>query len=88
MLIIHEKMAPGTHEKRHFHSISRQFFYVLEENLTIELEGVKHEIKARHPLKLPRIISHHHGTVGNGAPDNRKAVRTGGAQAHFRTVDG
>ena len=26
MLIIHEQMPPGTHEKRHFHSIARQFF--------------------------------------------------------------
>jgi len=23
MLIIHEKMPPGTHEKRHFHSVSQ-----------------------------------------------------------------
>jgi len=53
MLIIHEKMPPGTHEKRHFHSVSRQFFYVLEGNLTMELEGIKHEIKARQGLEIP-----------------------------------
>lgn len=29
MLIIHEKMPAGTSEKRHFHSVSRQFFFVL-----------------------------------------------------------
>lgn len=52
MLIIHEKMPPGTHEKRHFHSISRQFFYVLKGSLTMELEGDKHEIKAQQGLEI------------------------------------
>lgn len=58
MLIIHEKMPPGTHEKRHFHSISRQFFYVLEGNLTMELEGVKHEIKAQQGIEIPPGAKH------------------------------
>lgn len=58
MLIIHEKMPPGTHEKRHFHSVSRQFFYVLEGTLTMELEGVKHGIKAQQGLEIPPEAKH------------------------------
>lgn len=58
MLIIHEKMPPDTHEKRHFHSIARQFFYVLEGNLSMELEGVKHDIKARQGLEIPPGAKH------------------------------
>jgi len=36
--IIEESMPPGTSEMRHFHRRSRQFFYVLEGELTVEVE--------------------------------------------------
>ena len=39
--IIEERMPPGTNEVRHSHARARQFFYVLEGVLTIEIE--KHE---------------------------------------------
>ncbi|MCA1177295.1 MULTISPECIES: cupin domain-containing protein [unclassified Pantoea] len=52
MLIIHEKMPPGTRETRHFHSFSRQFFFVLQGVLTMELEGEKHDIEAQHGLEI------------------------------------
>lgn len=58
MLIIHEKMPSGTCEKRHFHSVSRQFFFVLQGVLTMELEGNKHEIKAHQGLEIPPGIKH------------------------------
>lgn len=37
--IIEEKMPPGTSEVRHYHQKANQFFYVLEGNLQIEVEG-------------------------------------------------
>ena len=37
--IIEERMPPGTSEVRHFHERARQFFYVLQGELTIEVEG-------------------------------------------------
>ena len=37
--ILEERMPPGTAERRHKHQESRQFFYVLSGELTIELEG-------------------------------------------------
>ena len=36
--IIEENMPPGTAEKRHYHVRSRQFFYVLAGELTMEIE--------------------------------------------------
>jgi mannose-6-phosphate isomerase-like protein (cupin superfamily) len=36
--IIEELMPPNTSEVRHFHVHSRQFFYVLEGELTLEVE--------------------------------------------------
>lgn len=36
--IIEEKMPPGTSEVRHYHLCARQFFYVLEGELTMEVE--------------------------------------------------
>ncbi|KMV66912.1 cupin, partial [bacteria symbiont BFo2 of Frankliniella occidentalis] len=58
MLIIHEKMPPKTSEKRHFHSISRQFFFVLEGVLTMELEGEKYEIGAQQGIEIPPESKH------------------------------
>jgi mannose-6-phosphate isomerase-like protein (cupin superfamily) len=37
--IIEESMPPGTSEHRHHHLYARQFFYVLQGNLAIEIEG-------------------------------------------------
>jgi mannose-6-phosphate isomerase-like protein (cupin superfamily) len=37
--IIQEKVPPGASEIKHYHKISRQFFYVLKGTATIEIEG-------------------------------------------------
>ncbi len=37
--IIEERMPPGTSERRHHHQRARQFFYVLEGELTMEVES-------------------------------------------------
>ena len=58
MLVIHEKMAPCTSEQRHFHSVSRQFFYVLNGVLSMELEGEMHNIKALQGLEIPPGSKH------------------------------
>lgn len=58
MLIIHEKMPPGTQEKRHYHSLARQFFFVLEGVLTMELAGEQHEIHARQGIEIPPGAKH------------------------------
>ncbi len=37
--VIEELMPPGASELRHYHLHSRQFFYVLDGTLTLEIEG-------------------------------------------------
>lgn len=39
--IIVEKMPPGTKEDKHYHNISKQFFYVLSGQLTITIDDKK-----------------------------------------------
>lgn len=56
--VIEERMPPGTAESRHRHERSRQFFYVLEGALTIELEGDVHRLAAGHGLHVPPGQAH------------------------------
>ncbi len=51
--VIAEQMPPGTSEQRHRHARSRQFFYVLEGTLAIEVEGTSHRIPAAAGLEVP-----------------------------------
>jgi len=50
--IIEERMPPGAQEQRHFHGRSRQFFYVLSGELTMEVAGVHHLLTAGHGLEI------------------------------------
>ena len=52
LAVIEERMPPGTAERRHRHERARQFFYVLEGELTMEVEGVEHCIGARKGLEI------------------------------------
>jgi len=56
--VIEERMPPGTAEGAHRHRRSRQFFYVLEGALTIELEGDVHRLAAGHGLHVPPGRAH------------------------------
>lgn len=58
MLVIHEEMPAGSFEKRHYHSVSRQFFFVLKGTLTMELEGEMHQISAHQGLEIPPESKH------------------------------
>ncbi|WP_313700650.1 cupin domain-containing protein [Pantoea sp.] len=58
MLVIHEKMPPGTSEKKHYHAVSRQFFFVLLGVLTMELDGHLHEISAQQGIEIPPLARH------------------------------
>lgn len=42
--VIQERMPGGTHEVRHHHARSRQFFFVLEGTLTLEVDGRVHQL--------------------------------------------
>lgn len=51
--VIEERMPPRTQEQRHLHSRSRQFFYVLQGELTMELAGTHHQLTAGQGLEIP-----------------------------------
>ncbi|MGB6869589.1 MAG: cupin domain-containing protein, partial [Acidobacteriaceae bacterium] len=44
--VIEERMPAGAREERHFHARARQFFYVLDGELTLEVEGREHGLGA------------------------------------------
>ena len=50
--VIEEQMPPGAQEQRHFHTRSRQFFYVLSGELTMEVAGVHHLLTAGQGLEI------------------------------------
>jgi mannose-6-phosphate isomerase-like protein (cupin superfamily) len=51
-------MPPDASETRHFHSRSRQFFYVLSGELTMELEGTRHLVPASHGIEIAPFARH------------------------------
>lgn len=58
LMIIEERMPPDTREVRHFHSKSRQFFYVLSGQLQIELEGANYLISTAEGIEVPPLARH------------------------------
>lgn len=50
--IIEERMPPETSELRHFHRRARQFFYVLEGELSIEIDGKMLELKVGQGIEI------------------------------------
>jgi mannose-6-phosphate isomerase-like protein (cupin superfamily) len=56
--IIEERMPPGAAEQRHRHAHARQFFYVLEGEATLELEGEPHRLRCGEGLHVPPGTAH------------------------------
>jgi uncharacterized cupin superfamily protein len=56
--VIEERMPPGTQEVRHRHAHSRQFFYVLQGELTLELDGAVHRLPSGHGLHVRPGLAH------------------------------
>jgi mannose-6-phosphate isomerase-like protein (cupin superfamily) len=50
--IIEERMPPGTSEVRHHHVRARQFFYVLEGELTMEIEYHDFTLRAGEGIEI------------------------------------
>lgn len=56
--VIEERMPPGTAEQRHRHARARQFFYVLEGEAALELEGKVHVLRRGEGLHVPPGAAH------------------------------
>lgn len=50
--VIEERMPSGTFEKRHHHVRSRQFFYVLEGELIMEVEHHEYSVRAGQGIEV------------------------------------
>lgn len=50
--VIEERMPAGGREQRHAHTRARQFFYVLEGELTLEVEGREHGLGTGQGLEV------------------------------------
>lgn len=71
--VIQERMPPGAAEARHMHERACQFFYVLTGRLTMELNGVRHPVRAGEGLEVPPGAAH-------------QALNDSGADVHFLVV--
>ncbi|MNP66338.1 Cupin domain protein [compost metagenome] len=56
--MIHERMSPGTAEVRHYHSVSRQFFFVLTGKASLEADGELVELNPHEGLEIPPGVPH------------------------------
>ena len=56
--VIEERMPPGTAEQRHHHERARQFFYVLEGELTMRFSDEDMVIGAREGLEIQPGVLH------------------------------
>lgn len=63
--VIAERMAAGTREDRHWHARARQFFYVLDGTLEIEVEGATHQLPQGAGIEIPPGLAHQVRNVGD-----------------------
>lgn len=63
--VIEERVPPGAAESRHLHSHSRQFFYVLVGEATLEVDGEIHRLRAGEGLHVPPGAAHQLRNEGN-----------------------
>ena len=56
--VIEERMPPGAAEQRHRHVRARQFFYVLDGEAVLEMDGAVHCLRAGEGLHVPPGAAH------------------------------
>ena len=56
--VIHERMPPSAMEVRHLHRSTRQFFFVLDGVLTVELPHVHEILRAHEGIEVPPGTPH------------------------------
>ncbi|MCY8233957.1 cupin domain-containing protein [Priestia endophytica] len=56
--VIHERMPPNTSEVRHYHTKSRQFFFVLKGTATLEIDGQLGNITPLEGVEVPPHVAH------------------------------
>ncbi|RDS84834.1 cupin domain-containing protein [Dyella monticola] len=77
--VIEERLPPGSFEQRHRHARARQFFYVLQGELTVELEGVAHHLHHGEGLHVPPCSAHQ---VRNDSTDDVRIMVVSSPKSH------
>jgi len=70
--VIEEQMPTGAREQRHRHAKARQFFYVLEGQLTMEIDGGFHLLRAGEGIEI--APGQRHQAINDSAADVRFLV--------------
>jgi mannose-6-phosphate isomerase-like protein (cupin superfamily) len=71
--VIQERVPPGDRETRHYHVHSRQFFYVLSGQATIEIDGAPVRLGAGQGVNVPPGTPH-------------QFMNVSGADVHFLVI--
>lgn len=56
--VIHERMPANTAEVRHYHSKTRQFFFVLSGSPTMEVDGERFNLNMHEGIEIPPFVPH------------------------------
>jgi mannose-6-phosphate isomerase-like protein (cupin superfamily) len=56
--VIQEQVPPGDRERRHFHCTARQFFYVLQGEAVLEVDGLRFTVRSGQGLEVPPGAQH------------------------------
>lgn len=56
--VIQESVPAGDRERRHFHWTARQFFYILQGNAVLEVDGTRFELGPGQGLEVPPGAPH------------------------------
>ncbi|MBD2700369.1 cupin domain-containing protein [Spirosoma sp. BT702] len=56
--IIQERMPPGTSEIKHYHRQSRQFFFILSGEATMEIGGKTLVLRMHEGVEIPPFVAH------------------------------
>ena len=63
--VISERMPPGATEVRHWHARARQFFYVTDGVLEMEIEGQVHSLPSGTGIEVPPGLAHQARNTGS-----------------------
>ncbi|MBI5531118.1 MAG: cupin domain-containing protein [Deltaproteobacteria bacterium] len=64
--VIEERMPSGASEQRHRHARSRQFFYCLDGELTMQFDDRTVVLPPRHGIEVPPSVPHQARNCGSG----------------------
>lgn len=77
--VIEERMPPGTCEQRHLHRHARQFFYLLQGEAVLELDGVRHVLTPGLGLHVPPGVAHQ---MRNDSPADARFLVVSSPRSH------